>query len=182
MEYLDKEELLRSGLYKVSSQTPLPVRYSTDVLSSDDQDTMIQEIWEVLTFERAQRKVAQLSQSEEATAVAQRINQTLENDPKKYLSKKQLKQYRRLKADRLNDVKVLQLRPNDVSAQLLADAQVDAERFDIYINGPVVNPVQLVATTGKNQSFWNNILFSKNTNIGFNYENSCLIVVYDKNG
>ncbi len=182
VEYLDKEELLRSGLYKVSSQTPLPVRYSTDVLSSDDQDTMIQGIWEVLTFERAQRKVAQLSQNEETTAVAQRISQTLENDPKKYLSKKQLKQYRRLKADRLNDVKVLQLRPNDVSAQLLADAQVDAERFDIYINGPVVNPVQLVATTGKDQSFWNNILFSKNTNIGFNYENSCLIVVYDKNG
>ena len=56
VEYLDKEELLRSGLYQVSSQTPLPVRYSTDVLSSDDQDTMIQGIWEVLTFERAQKK------------------------------------------------------------------------------------------------------------------------------
>lgn len=181
VEYLDKEELLRSGLYQVSSQTPLPVRYSTDVLSSDDQDTMIQGIWEVLTFERAQRKVAQLSQSEVATAVAQRISQTLENDPKKYLPKKQLQQYQRLKADRLNDVKVLQLKPNDISAQLLADAQVEAARFEIYISGPVVNPAQLVATTGKNQSFWNKILFSKNTKIGFDYENSCLIVVYDKN-
>lgn len=180
LEYLAKEELLRSSLYHVSSQTPLPVRYSTTVSKQENYKQVLSSVWQLIGHMRQTQSMTQLDYDQEATEMAKNIAKTLAKDPKKYLSKTQLEQYKLLKADRLNDVSGLKLTSKQISKKLLTDAGVDKKRYAVYLGGPVTVPAQLVATTGKDQIFWNKFIYHDSEMAGFEYSNSILIGVYKK--
>lgn len=178
IQYLDKNELLRSQTYKVRSKTPLPVRYSGMITWEDEQIALEQSTFELLSFERKQ---GIFIESEAAEQVATRVITTLSQAPKKYLSEKQAKRYQRLENERFADTKSLFLMPKEIAPKLLKDAGVDQNEYEIYLGMPVLDPAQLaVASTGKEQTFWQGIVTSKSEHLGLKYDHGLLVVVLEK--
>lgn len=178
IQYLDKNELLRSQTYKVRSKTPLPVRYSGMITWEDERSALEQSTFELLSFERKQ---GIFIESEAAEQVATKIINTLAQAPTKYLSEKQAKRYQRLENERFADTKSLFLMPKEIAPKLLKDAGIDQSEYAIYIGMPVFDPAQLaVASTGKEQTFWQGIVTSKSEHVGLRYSHGSLVVVLEK--
>lgn len=179
IQYLDKNELLRSQTYQVRSKTPLPVRYSGMITWEEERLALEQSLFELLNFERKQ---GLLVESEAAKQVAQRIAETLAKAPNKYLTPSQAKRYSRLKNERFTDTKSLFLLPKEITPKLLKDAGVDPKAYEVYLGMPVFDPAQLAvaSSTGRGQVFWQRLLSSKSDRGGLSYNHGLLIVVFEK--
>ena len=178
--YVAKNELLRSQIYRVSSQTPLPVQYSSAVDWNAIQLPLQSSTLALINIKRNLAKKEPYMSSTELNEVAKKISMTIDEKPQKYFSKKQMKQYRLLKSERLVDATSLLLTSKTKIKQLLKDAGVDPKSYGICYGAPVTAPTQLLTGQTKISTFWQKLIYADASEVGIYYDKACLTAVYRK--
>ena len=178
IHYLDKNELLRGKYYRVLSKTPLPSRYVSKIDWEKHDGDFSKDLVSQLNVKRLQEGKVPVEYDYNAECVALDLMNSLEANPRKYLSKKEFEEYRLIRAETFENTRIFYRVPKNISKDLMKDADVSSD-YRVYIAGPILTNTLFYTDNNLYENIWKTLSDSKTEKISVVFRKTLVVIVVE---
>ncbi|KRL01387.1 CAP-associated domain-containing protein [Liquorilactobacillus capillatus] len=180
LEYLNTDMLLKKNLYRVISQTPLPVQFQGETNWAAMNSLMPGDLTSLINVKRELIGVPELTATDELTQASQTVLSNLGENPQKFLSKKKSRQVKNVLSGNLNQRQELYLYAQDVPRKLYQAVGLSRRHFDIYCLAPIYDNTAFFSDPVLLRLIFPKLVSGNTKNIGIAYNKGMLVLIIDK--
>lgn len=178
IHYLDKNELLRGKYYKALSKTPLPSRYVSKIDWEKHDGDFSKDLISQLNVKRLQEGNVPVEYDYNAESVALDLMNSLEANPRKYLSKKEFEEYRLIRSETFENTRIFYRVPKNIPKDLMKDADVSSD-YRVYIAGPILTNTLFYTDNNLYENIWKTLSDSKTEKISVVFKKALVVIVVE---
>ena len=115
-----------------------------------------------------------------AESVALDLMNSLEANPRKYLSKKEFEEYRLIRSETFENTRIFYRVPKNISKDLMKDADVSSD-YRVYIAGPILTNTLCYTDNNLYENIWKTLSDSKTEKISVVFRKALVVIVVENN-
>ncbi|WP_201782313.1 CAP-associated domain-containing protein [Liquorilactobacillus aquaticus] len=180
IEYVNADMLLKKKMYRIVSQTPLPVQFQGETDWTAMNEMLPADLIRMVNVKRSLAGTSSLILNDELTQASQTIIEQLGGNPRNFLNKKKSSIIKSVLNGNLNQKQGLYLYAQAVPKKLYRTVGLNRNSFDIYCLAPVYDNTAFFSDSVLLRLILPRLVSSNSKNIGIAYDRGMFVFIIDK--
>ncbi|KRN05286.1 hypothetical protein FD15_GL001834 [Liquorilactobacillus sucicola DSM 21376 = JCM 15457] len=180
IEYLNTDMLLKKNIFRIVSQTPLPVQFQGETDWAAMNDMLPADLVRLINVKRSLAGTPALIPDDELTSASQTVLNELGSNPREFLDKKRSRLVKDILNGNLNQRQGLYLYSQGIPKKMYQITGLTRSDFDIYCLAPIYDNSSFFSDSVLLRLIFPKLVSANTKNIGVAYNRGVLVFIINK--